>query len=202
MSQIALPLASGSRSPSRIILGNANAHVAEALVAPETWPFRTAVLTGPPRSGKSLLARWFAGSGRGDAIDDAQSLPEDDLFHRWNRAQESGTALLIVGGEPPWDITLPDLRSRLGGSLQLEIGQPDDDMARDLLLSLADERGLSLRDDAADYLVPRASRSQAELENLVATIDRLSLERKAPPTMGIWRMALEAVHGPEEPRLI
>jgi len=56
--------------------------------------------------------------------------------------------------------------------------------------------------DAADYLVPRASRSQEELENLVATIDRLSLERKAPPTLGIWRAALEAVHGPEEPRLI
>ena len=67
---------------------------------------------------------------------------------------------------------------------------------------LAQERGLPLRDDAADYLVPRASRSQAELEKLVATIDRLSLERKAPPTMGIWRAALDAVHGPEEPRLI
>ncbi len=206
MSQFALPLAANGRGPARIVVGNANRHVSEALVATQSWPFRTAVLTGPPRSGKSLLARWFANSSpddaRREAIDDAQHLPEDELFHRWNRAQEDGTALLIVGGEPPWNITLPDLRSRLGGSLQLEIGQPDDDMARDLLLSLADERGLQLRDDAADYLVPRASRSQAELEKLVATIDRLSLERKAPPNMGIWRAALEAVHGPEEPRLI
>jgi hypothetical protein len=202
MSQIALPLAPGSSGPARIVIGNANAHVAEALIAPERWPYRTAVLTGPPRSGKSLLARWFAGEGKGDAIDDAQDLPEDDLFHRWNRAQEQGTALLIVGGEPPWNIALPDLRSRLGGSLQLEIGQPDDEMARELVLSLAQERGLPLPPEAADYLVPRASRSQEELEKLVATIDRLSLERKAPPTMGIWRAALEAVHGPEEPRLI
>ena len=30
----------------------------------------TAVLTGPSRSGKSLLARWFADSGKGEAIDD------------------------------------------------------------------------------------------------------------------------------------
>ena len=206
MSQFALPLATKGHGPARIVIGNANRHVAEALVATESWPFRTAVLTGPPRSGKSLLARWFANTApdetRREAIDDAAGLPEDELFHRWNRAQEDGTALLIVGGEPPWDITLPDLRSRLGGSLQLEIGQPDDEMARDLLLSLAAERGLLLRDDAADYLVPRASRSQAELEKLVATIDRLSLERKAPPNMGIWRAALEAVHGPEEPRLI
>ncbi|MGB3796493.1 MAG: ATPase [Alteraurantiacibacter sp.] len=202
MSQFALPLAASGRGPARIIVGNANSHVAEALMATDHWPYRTAVLTGPPRSGKSLLARWFASNTSGEAIDDAQTLPEDALFHRWNRAQEDGTALLIVGGEPPWNITLPDLGSRLGGSLQLEIGQPDDEMARDLLLSLADERGLPLRDDAADYLVPRASRSQAELEKLVATIDRLSLERKAPPNMGIWRAALEAVHGPEEPRLI
>lgn len=202
MSQIALPLAAGGKGPARIVLGNANSHVAEALLVPETWPYRTAVLTGPPRSGKSLLARWFAKSGKGDAIDDAQVLPEDALFHRWNRAQEESTPLLIVGGEPPWNIALPDLRSRLGGSLQMEIGQPDDVMARDLLLSLAEERGLLLPADAAAYLLPRASRSQEELEKLVATIDRLSLERKAPPTLGIWRAALEAVHGPEEPRLI
>ncbi len=202
MSQIALPLSAGGKGPARIVLGNANAHVAEALLAPETWPYKTAVLTGPPRSGKSLLARWFSEKGKGHAIDDAQELPEDELFHRWNRAQEQGMPLLIVGGEPPWKIALPDLRSRLGGSLQLEIGLPDDDMAHGLLLSLAQERGLPLPGEAADYLVPRASRAQADLEKLVATIDRLSLERKVPPTMGIWRAALEAVHGPEEPRLI
>jgi hypothetical protein len=37
---------------------------------------------------------------------------------------------------------------------------------------------------------------------LVEAIDRLSLERKAPPTLAIWRAALEAVQGPEEPRLL
>ncbi|GGD47783.1 ATPase [Erythrobacter arachoides] len=201
MEQIALPLKAG-RGPARIVVGAANAHIAEALVAPASWPFRTAVLTGPPRSGKSLFARWFAESGAGEALDDADDLPEDTLFHRWNRAQESGTALLIVGGAPPWDVTLPDLRSRLAGSFQLEIGQPDDDMARELLLSMAEQRGLPLRTDAADYLVPRAPRSAAELESLVETIDRLSLERKSPPNLGIWRSALEALHGPDEPRLL
>ena len=202
MSQIALPLPAGSTGPSRIVVGGANAHVAEALAAPETWPFRTAVLTGPPRSGKSLLARWFAENDKGEAIDDAQSLDETALFHRWNRAQEAGTALLIVGGEPPWNIALPDLRSRLGAALQLEIGLPDDAMAGDLLLALAEQRGLPLGADAAAYLVPRAGRSFADLEKLAAAIDRLSLERKAPATQTIWRAALEAVHGPEEPRLL
>ena len=83
----------------QVMLGAGNASVAEALARPESWPFRTAVLTGPPRSGKSLLARWFAEKRDGDAIDDAQALDEADLFHRWNRAQEQGRPLLIVGGE-------------------------------------------------------------------------------------------------------
>ena len=206
MSQIALPLAPTTAGASRIVIGSANAHIAEALAAPETWPFRTAVLTGPPRSGKSLFARWFAESGprnvRGEAIDDAQAMDEAALFHRWNRAQEQGTALLIVGGEPPWEIALPDLRSRLAAALQLEIGLPDDALVEGLLFTLAEQRGLPLGAEAAGYLVPRAGRAFAEIEKLVAAIDRLSLERKQPATHSIWRAALEAVHGPEEPRLL
>jgi hypothetical protein len=202
MSQFALPLTSSTAGPSRIVLGAANAHVAEALATPDAWPYRTAVLTGPPRAGKSLFARWFAESGRGEVIDDAQTMDESALFHRWNRAQEQGTALLIVGGEPPWQIALPDLRSRLAAALQLEIGLPDDVMIEDLLFALAEQRGLPLGAEAAAYLVPRAGRSFAALEKLVAAIDRLSLERKVPATHSIWRAALEAVHGPEEPRLL
>jgi len=205
MSQIVLPL-SRTSGPARIVLGEGNAAAVEALAHPESWPFRTAVLTGPPRSGKSLLARWFAESGqsahRGDAIDDAPSLGESELFHRWNRAQEDSRPLLIVGREPPWEISLPDLKSRLGAALQLEIGPPDDAMAAHLILSLAEERGLALGVDAAQELVPRAERSYLQLEKLVEAIDTLSLERKAPPTLAIWRAALEAVQGPEEPRLL
>lgn len=202
MSQIALPLSVPGKGPPRIVIGAANAHVADALANPQGWPFHTAVLTGPPRSGKSLFARWFAGSASGEAVDDAHTLPEDELFHRWNRAQASGTPLLIVGGDPPWDIALPDLRSRLGAALQLAIGQPDDAMAAELLLSLAAERGFALGPDAAAYLIPRSGRAAADIERLVDMIDRLSLERKSPPSPGIWRAALEALHGPDEPRLL
>lgn len=202
MDQIALPLRPrGEGGPARIVLGQGNAHVAQALAAPENWPFRTAVLTGPPRSGKSLFARWFSANG-GDSLDDANAMEEAEVFHRWNRAQEHGRALLVVAGEPPWDIVLPDLRSRMGGSLQLEIGPPDDEMAGELLLSLAQERGLPLEPEAVQYLLPRAERSAAALERLVAEIDRLSLERKSAPRLAIWRAALECLHGPDEPRLL
>ncbi|HMT45562.1 MAG: hypothetical protein RL702_245 [Pseudomonadota bacterium] len=202
MSQIALPLAPGGAGmASRIVVGNANRAAIEAMAAASTWPFRTAVLAGPPRSGKSLLARWFAESGAGEAIDDAQALDETELFHRWNRAQESGTPLLlVVRGE--WRITLPDLASRMGAALHLEIGAPDDAMVADLIALHAELRGIVLGPDALAYLAPRAERSHLGIERLVAAIDRLSLERKAAPTLSIWRDALEEVMGPEEPRLL
>ncbi|MEL6878077.1 MAG: DnaA/Hda family protein [Pseudomonadota bacterium] len=202
MSQIALPFESRSQGdPTRLVVGNANAHVVEALGDPSHWPFRTAVLTGPQRSGKTLLGRWAEGQGI-LVIDEADSQHETELFHRWNAAQESGTPLLLIADTQPWEIKLPDLRSRLGGSLQLEIGEPDDDMAGQLIEAIAAQRSLSLAAGAADYLVPRTTRSFAALERLVIAIDRISLERQVPATMSVWRDALEATLGPEQQSLL
>lgn len=225
MGQIALPLAAGSgASPPRIVVGGANAHVVEALGRSETWPFRTAVLFGPPRSGKSLIGRWFAeggpdGEGGGETIDDAERMDETELFHRWNRAQGDGRPLLLIcnreedGGdgfdaEGPdgngrgWAIALPDLASRLGAALHLSIGAPDDAMLAELIALHAERHRLVLGPEAAAYLVPRCERSHLGVERLVAAIDRISLERKHPPTLAVWRAALDEVTGPDQPRLL
>ncbi|MDP2131698.1 MAG: ATPase [Erythrobacter sp.] len=213
-SQIALPLSGrGPAGAQRIVIGAANAGVIEALQDPARWPFHVAVLTGPPRSGKSLLARWaqsLPGADGLEVIDDAERADETDLFHRWNAVQQAGSeegcALLLVanGGEENggWNIALPDLASRIGGSLQLVIGASDDAMAGALIHAHAEQRGLSLPDGAAEYLVPRTTRSFAGIEALVAAIDRISLERQVPATMSVWRAALEALHGPEQQRLL
>lgn len=204
-SQIALPLTPrDSGQAQRIVIGNANAAAVEALGDPTRWPFHTAILTGPARSGKSLLGQWVGTQGV-SVIDGADAMDETELFHRWNASQEGGSKagepLLLIVDKQPWEITLPDLKSRLGGSLQLEIGEPDDAMAAELILVHAEQRSLSLADGAGEYLVPRTERSFAALEKLVATIDRISLERQAPATMSVWRAALEALQGPEQQKL-
>jgi chromosomal replication initiation ATPase DnaA len=183
------------------VVGNANAHVFEALAKPESWPFRTAVLAGPARSGKSLIARWAERRSAVEAVAKADTAEETDLFHRWNRAQESGTPLLLAASAP-WEIALPDLKSRLGAALQLAIGTPDDEMIAALIEAEAAERGLVLGEGATIYLVPRCERSFAGIERLVAAIDRISLERKQPATLSVWRDALEATLGSAQPRLL
>lgn len=203
MGQIALPLShSGSGGPDSIVIGDSNRAVAEALAASQDWPFGTAILAGQPRSGKSLFARWFASHTGGGAIDDADKKDETEIFHAWNRAQEDGYPLLLTVDAAGWEIDLPDLRSRMGAALQLEIVAPDDEMAAQLMLSHAAQRGLALGEGAPAYLVPRMERSHAAVERIVAEIDRLSLERKVPATMSIWRDALDAVQGPEQARLL
>ncbi len=202
-SQIALPLPPAREGdPAQIVIGAANAGVVEALRAPASWPFRTAILRGAPRSGKSLLGRWFEHAGLGETIDAADTVDETALFHRWNRAQEDGTPLLLIPDAAPWEIALPDLRSRLGAALALEIGAPDDAMMRDLIVSHAERRGLMLGEDALTYVVPRMTRSFAAAESFVAALDRLALERQSRPTRNLCRDALESLEGPAQARLL
>jgi chromosomal replication initiation ATPase DnaA len=199
--QIALPLGPlGRREPSRIIVGTANMAAIEACQQTDTWPFRTAILFGPARSGKSLLANWFTQGGYGEAVDDADRMDETELFHRWNRSQETGIPLLLTaaarGEGQTWDVTLPDLGTRLRAALRLEIGTPDDIMFEELIGVHAEGRALALTDEACRYLASRSERSHLGAEQLVATIDRLSLERKSAPGPAIWREALEEMADP------
>lgn len=205
MGQIVLPWGPLGGGRQRIVVGAGNRAVADLLENPASWPFGTMVLLGPPRSGKSLFARWFAEQGGGEAVDDADREAEDALFHRWNAAQAAGHALLLTASLPAdgqgWAIALPDLASRLGAAIYAELAEPDDAMFTELLLAHAEARGLALGEEGARYLASRATRTHLEAERLVAAIDRLSLERKSAPGQAIWREALEELHGAAQPRL-
>ena len=204
--QIALPLdwSAGGANDGPLIVGASNADAVRYLRHVATWPVRTAVLTGPRGSGRSLMGRLFAAETGGRVIDGPASVSEEEIFHAWNAAQSSGTPLLIIADAPPaeWNIALPDLRSRLGAALHLTIAVPDDEMVAALIEAHSEARGLVLGDGALTYLVPRLERSFAGIEAVVAAIDRLSLERMVPPTQSVWRDALEAVQGAEQPRLL
>lgn len=203
MSQFALPLGTAA-TPARILLGPSNQAVVDAFARARTWPFATAILTGPSRSGKSLLARYFVDSGIGQAVDDADTLAEDALFHRWNRAQREALPLLLVSGRAPggWRIALPDLASRLSAALLLEIAPPDDNLLAGLAEQHAALRGMALGEAPLAWLLPRLERSHAAVERVIAAADRLSLERRQPVTISLLRDALAETGGEWQPRLL
>ena len=193
--QIALPLDwPNDAGPDRFIAGEANMAALEALGRWRDWPVRTAILTGPRRSGRSLLARQFARASGARVFDDAQDHDEELLFHAWNRAQEDDRPVLFVADETPphWQPALPDLATRLGASPVLRIDPPDDALFGDLLTLLFADRGLHLLPEVRGYLVARAERSYWEAERLVEAIDRFAIASRARLTVPTIRAVLEA----------
>ncbi|MBL9065500.1 MAG: chromosomal replication initiator DnaA [Sphingopyxis sp.] len=179
--QIALPLdwSAGGANDGPLIVGASNADAVRYLRHVATWPVRTAVLTGPRGSGRSLMGRLFAADTAGRVIDGHDSVSEEEIFHAWNAAQASGTPLLIIADAPPaaWNIALPDLRSRLAAVPVLTIADPDDCLARDLIEALFARRGMALAAGVASYIVPRMERSYAMIHRVVAALDAASLEK-------------------------
>lgn len=179
--QIALPLdwSAGGANDGPLIVGTSNADAVRYLRHVSTWPVRTAVLTGPRGSGRSLIGRLFAEETGGRVIDGERSVDEEVIFHAWNAAQASGKPLLIIADTPPaeWGIVLPDLASRLRAVPVLTIGEPDDCLARDLIEALFAQRGMILSPDVASYIVPRMERSYAMIHRIVAALDAASLEQ-------------------------
>ena len=181
MSQMALPLAwPADPNDDEFLLGDSNSRAAQTLEQWATWPVMSAVLIGPRKSGRSLLARIFAAKSGGAIIDDAQCMPEAQIFHAWNRAQEDRRPLVIVADAlpPTWSVRLPDLRSRLAASAVAEIGAPDDALVHALLDRSFQRRGLDARADVVEFIATRIERSHIAVMRSVDTLDQAVLETR------------------------
>ncbi|MGL5838533.1 MAG: ATPase [Sphingorhabdus sp.] len=171
-----------------MIVTSANADAFAALGNSAGWPGHCAILAGPPRSGKTLMARYFVGRG-GLAIDDADRLTDEELFHKWNAAKNDGAALLLLSRQPPanWGIELPDLRSRLGAAQIFEIGAPDDELAEQLLLKYLHDRGTSIGPEALAFVLRRIERSHEAIEDFAKEANALALAEGSAITLPLVR---------------
>jgi hypothetical protein len=156
------------------------------------WPVMATLLTGPRKSGRSLLGRIFVRKTGGRLFDDAEDHEEEDLFHAWNEAQAARRPLLIVADAPPprWNVTLPDLRSRLAATPQIAIAPPDDLLLGALILKLLGDRGVAAPPELADFLVPRIERSYVGVLKVVDTLDRAVLSHHKRLTVPVAKRAL------------
>ncbi len=168
-------------------------HAAVAhLERPSLWPVFATLLTGPRKSGRSLLGRVFGRRSGGRVIDDADRTDERTLFSAWNEAQTTRKPLLLIAEVPPpeWKIALPDLASRLSATPTVTLGPPDDDLIGRLLAKQLERRGLDLTLEVRAYLIPRAPRSHHGVIALADALDTASLARRRAVTIPLAREVL------------
>ena len=191
--QIALPLDwPQTEGESRFIVSDANREAFDHFRHWSMWPVKATVLTGPRRSGRTLLARTFAERVGGRLIDQADTRDEEEVFHAWNDAQDSGLPLVMVADEAPpaWAPRLPDLRTRLAITPIARISQPDDKLFGALIQLLFADRGLHVPPDALRFMSERLSREYWTAERAVEEVDRFAIAERARVTMPTIRRAL------------
>ena len=194
MNQIALPLDwPVADREEDFLLSESNRAAFEHLRRWSLWPVMASLLTGPRKSGRSLLGRIFVRKTGGRLFDNAERHDEEALFHAWNDAQSRRKPLLIVADAPPprWEIALADLRSRLAATPHIEIGPPDDTLIGQLIVKLLGDRGIAAPPDLPDYLVPRIERTYVAVLEVVDVLDRVTLSHHKRMTVPLAKRALE-----------
>ena len=193
MNQIALPLDwPVADREEDFLLTESNRSAFEHLRRWSLWPVMATLVTGPRKSGRSLLGRIFVRKTGGRLFDDAEQHDEEALFHAWNDAQERRRPLLIVAAAPPpqWQVALADLRSRLAATPQVEIGPPDDSLIAQLAVKLLADRGIAAPPELGQWLVTRIERSHLSVLRAVEALDRAMLARHRRMTVPLARQAL------------
>lgn len=176
------------------------------------WHGAKLVLSGPEGAGKTHLVHVWADAAQAQiiaatnvhtadvpdlaqgsvAVEDVDRIADDTdaqtaLFHLHNMVLAEGHSLLLTGTGPVahWGLTLPDLASRMRGTLEAGIDAPDDALLSAVLAKLLADRQLVPRTDVIPYLLNRMDRSFAAARRIVAALDAESLARKRPITRAL-----------------
>lgn len=195
MNQIALPLDWPTvESDDDFMVSESNRAAFDHFRRWSLWPVMATLLTGPRKSGRSMLGRIVARRTGGRLIDDAERQDEEVLFHAWNEAQATRRPLLLIadGAPPAWEVRLPDLRSRLAATPHVEVGAPDDALIGGLIVKLLGDRGIAVPPDLPQFLVPRIERSHIAVQRVVEALDQAALSSHRRMTVPMARQALVA----------
>jgi hypothetical protein len=191
--QIALPLDwPVADRDEDFLISESNRNAFEHLKRWSLWPVMATLVTGPRKSGRSLLGRLFVRKTGGRLFDNAEDHDEEALFHAWNEAQLSRRPLLIVADAPApiWQVALPDLRSRLAATPHVVIAGPDDRLIGDLIVKLLADRGIAVPPEVPAFIVPRIERSYVAVLQVVAALDRAALSHHRRITVAMAKRAL------------
>ena len=196
-------------------VSSANEMVSGLIGEWQSWPLKKLLILGPKGAGKTHVARiWAEKSGAnfidvggiGDfaeqgadnpaVVENLELLPreqEEALFHLLNKFDQAGQYLVLTGRGAigGWGIHLPDLESRLRQITQVQIKEPDDNLLLAVLIKQFQDRGLSPLPSVISYIQARMPRSFEAIANIVAELDRRSLQEGGRVTQKLARTLLE-----------
>jgi chromosomal replication initiation ATPase DnaA len=164
------------------------------------WPGPLTLIEGPPKSGKSHLARiWAMRAGaRLAAPDELEDLSrtggtaplvvedversgydEDALFHLLNQSMRDGRPVLMTAREPVanWPFETDDLKSRARLAARFTVALSDDIQLSQMFVKLFEDRQVAVDPKIIGYLVTRMERSPEEAVALAELVDRIALSR-------------------------
>jgi chromosomal replication initiation ATPase DnaA len=194
-----------------------NADAVTWLARTQDWPNGRLALWGEAGNGKThLLHIWAERAGAallsgpllhglpelppcgGVALDKADETEDEAaLLHLLNATCEAGLPVLVAGRAPPsrWRTSLPDLASRLRAVTAVEIGAPDDELLRALLMRLVRERQLVVSEAVHEWLLVRLPRTPATLREAVERLDEAQLASGSAITRALAASALADMIG-------
>ncbi len=118
---------------------------------------------------------------------------EEAVFHLYNRLHDAGHMLVVSLSEVPGSLpfVLPDLVSRLRHGFTVQLGiYRDDDQLR-ILMARAEQRGLTMTEDVAGFIMRRAPRRLGELLGILDTLDENSLQAQRRLTIPFVKAVMQ-----------
>lgn len=182
------------------LVGEGNALAHSRVMAFPHWPDPVTLLIGPPKSGKSHLARIFAdrsgavlarktdlealaaqGGSIPVVVEDVDRLAYDEagLFHLLNQSMRDGRPLLLTARDEvgQWPLATDDVRSRARRATAFTLEITDDIQLSQMFVKLFGDRQIKVDPKIVGYLVARMERSAEEVVLLADLMDRLALAR-------------------------
>lgn len=179
------------------------------------WPQRTLLIYGDKGCGKTHLASiWkaqahllapgeitvraldllLATPDQHFVLDDAEKVADEEaFFHLLNAVRGAQGSLLLLSDLHPqqWEMTLPDLKSRLNALFSVKIQEPDDLLIKGLIKKYFADQQIPLADEVRNYLFHHLPRSYSGLLTSFERINENALSQKRSITIPLVKNVLE-----------
>ncbi len=110
---------------------------------------------------------------------------EHARFHLYNQLRDAGHSLVMAShvSPPLLPIALPDLKSRILGSVVFHVHSLEDDDKQAALIMRAAARGLQMSAEVAKFILQRSSREMNNLFFLLNRLDECSMQQQRKLTI-------------------